>query len=310
MQTSRREFLTWVTASGISLSLSRLGVAQPTPFNTRETLPGRVPLDPAVRAAGRVDGVAKATGAKLYASDFRANDMPGWPSQTSHAILVRASDATHVYLGLNLARLDGPLKPAVVVTAADTAAVGARAPAFNAGDLFCPVGQTPLYLGQPVALLIFETFDAFDRARLALRDGSFVKFGEETGPVVMPPYAAFRFTRVAGATPQAPDVYSPIQAGWVSPGKVQNTELPVWAPFARKTSDPYGVAAKYGEAIRAELSAKNPDMLVLDRDFATQSVDPVFLEPEAALGWYDNRTASLELDHRFHEACSIVRGFI
>ena len=292
MQTSRREFLTWVTASGISLSLSRLGVAQPAAFDARETLPGRAP---ALRAAGRVDGVAKATGAKLYASDFRANEMPGWPAQTSHALLVRAPDATHVYLGLDLARLDGALKPAVVVTAADTAAIGARAPAFNAGDLFCPVGQTPLYLGQPVALLIFETFDAFDRARLVLRDGDFVRFGEETGPVTMPPYAAFRFTRVAGATPQSPDVYSPVQAGWVSPGKVQNTELPVWAPFARETSDPYGVAAKHGEAIRAELSATNPDMLVLDRDFATQSVDPMFLEPEAALGWYDDRKAGLEL---------------
>jgi len=42
--------------------------------------------------------------------------------------------------------------------------------------LFCPLGKTPLYLGQPVALLIFETFDAFDRARLALRDGTFVAF--------------------------------------------------------------------------------------------------------------------------------------
>ena len=45
-----------------------------------------------------------------------------------------------------------------------------RVPEFYAGDLFCPVGKTPLYLGQPVALLIFETFDAFDRARVVLRD--------------------------------------------------------------------------------------------------------------------------------------------
>ena len=49
-----------------------------------------------------------------------------------------------------------------------------------------PAGKTPTYMGQPLALLIFEQFDAFDQARLALRDGtSCVKFGEETGPVVM-----------------------------------------------------------------------------------------------------------------------------
>ena len=33
-----------------------------------------------------------------------------------------------------------------------------------------PAGKTPLYMGQPVALLIFEKFDAFDQARLLLRD--------------------------------------------------------------------------------------------------------------------------------------------
>ncbi len=134
-------------------------------------------------------------------------------------MLIRAPDATHVYTGMDLARLGGAMKPSVVVTAADLDKIGTRVPEFYAGDLFCPVGKTPLYLGQPVALLIFETFDAFDQARLALRDGTFVKFGEETGPVAMPNYGAFRFTRVAGATPDAPDVYSPIQAGWVSPGR-------------------------------------------------------------------------------------------
>ena len=36
----------------------------------------------------------------------------------------------------------------------------------------------------------------------------------------MPNYGAYRFTRVAGPTPDAPDVYSPLQAGWVSPGRL------------------------------------------------------------------------------------------
>ena len=71
-------------------------------------------------------------------------------------------------LGMDLARLSGALKPSVVVTAADLDRIGTRVPEFYAGDLFCPVGKTPLYLGQPVALLIFEKFDAFDQARLAL----------------------------------------------------------------------------------------------------------------------------------------------
>jgi len=295
MRPSRREFVKWVTASGIALSLSRLASAAEPTFAARETLPGRQNWNPAANGAGRIDGVAKVTGAKLYAADFRAADLPGWPSKTAHAILVRAPDATHVYTGIDLARLTGSSKPTVVVTAADLVRAGTRVPEFYAGDLLCPVGRTPIYLGQPVALLIFEEFDAFDRARLKIRDGGFVKFAEETGPVVMPDYGAHRFTRVAGPTPEAPDVYSPVLAGWVSPGKFQNAERPVWTPLAVETGTAYAKAATYGEQIRAELAAGNPALLVLDREFETQSVDPVFLEPESGLAWYDTGAKNLEL---------------
>ena len=295
MQPSRREFVKLVTASGIALSMSRLGSAEEIGFATRETLPGRQNWNPAANGAGRIEGVAKVTGAKLYASDFRAADLPGWPATTSHAILVRAPDATHVYTGMDLARLSGALKPSVVVTAEDLAKIGTRVPEFYVGDLLCPVGKTPLYLGQPVALLIFEKFDAFDQARLALRDGTFVKFGEETGPVVGPNYGAFRFTRVAGPTPDAPDVYSPVKNGWVSPGRFQDSERPIWARLPIPTGLGYAEAATHGEQIRAELAATNPALLMLDREFETQSADPMFLEPESGLGWYDASAKNLEL---------------
>src|SRR5262249_51065535 len=39
----------------------------------------------------------------------------------------------------------------------------------------------------------------------------------------------------------------------------------------------------------------NPALLVLDREFETQSVDPMFLEPESGLAWYDARRKNLEL---------------
>jgi CO/xanthine dehydrogenase Mo-binding subunit len=295
MKISRRAFVTSVTASGIALSLSRLALAEEPGFAARETLPGRQAWNPAATGVGRIDGVAKVTGAKLYASDFRAADLPGWPANTSHAMLIRAADATHVYDGLDLSRLSGALKPAVVVTAADLARTGMRVPEFYAGDLLCPVGKTPLYLGQPVALLIFENFDAFDQARLALRDKAVLKFGRETGPVKMPNYGAFRFTRVGGPTPDAPDVYAPVKNGWVSPGRFEDTGRPIWAPPPIPTGQAYAEAATYGEEIRAGLAANNPALLVLDREFETQSVDPMALEPESGLAWYDARRKNLEL---------------
>ncbi|MEH2511163.1 CO/xanthine dehydrogenase Mo-binding subunit [Nitrobacteraceae bacterium AZCC 1564] len=295
MWTSRREFIKLAATSGIMCTVSRLAFATEPTFNDRETLPGRQQWNPAA-TGGRVDGASKVTGAKLYASDFRAADLPGWPTKTSHALLIRAPDAAHVYKGIDLARLSGSLKPSVVVTATDLGHAGIRVPEFYTGDLFCPVGRTPVYLGQPVALLIFENFDAFDGARqLISRDDSFIKFGEETGPVMMPGYGAFRFTRVAGPTADAPDVYSPLQAGWVSPGRVQNTDLPVWTPAATSPGNAYAEAALHGEKIRADLAANDPALLVLDREFETQSVDPVFLEPECGLAWYDGSRKNLEL---------------
>src|SRR5499426_920364 len=257
MWTSRREFVKGAAASGIALSLSRLAPAEEPNFAARETLPGRQGWNPAATGVGRIDGVAKVTGAKLFASDFRAADLPNWPPKTSHAMLIRTADATHVYEGLDLSRLSGALKPSVVVTAADLARAGMRVPEFYAGDLLCPVGKTPLYLGQPVALLIFEDFDTLDQARLALRDAAVVKFGAETGPVKMPNYGQFRFTRVGGPTPDAPDVYSPSKNGWVSPGFFEKSGAPVWRRLPTPSGAAYAEAASYGEKIRAELDAKN-----------------------------------------------------
>ena len=66
MRPSRREFVQWVTASGIALSLSQLGSAEGAALSARASLPGRGGWNPAANGAGRIDGVAKVTGAKLY----------------------------------------------------------------------------------------------------------------------------------------------------------------------------------------------------------------------------------------------------
>ena len=295
MRPSRREFVKLVTTSGISLALSRLAAAEPPGFVTRETLPGQQGVASGTRGIGRIDGVAKVTGAKLYASDFRAADLPGWPSNTSHAILLRVADASHLFEGIDLTFLSAAAKPSAVVTAEDLKRIDARVPDFYAGDLFCPTGRTPLYLGQPAALLIFETFDAFDRAQLELRGKPFLKFGEETDPLIMPNYGAYRFTRIAGPTPDALDVYAPIQEGWISPGRFHNTGRPIWRPVSTNEGAAYAKGAIYGEEIRGLLAKNDPAVLVLDREFETQSVDPMFLEPECGLAWYDLNRKVLEL---------------
>ena len=291
MTVSRREFVKVVTSSGIVLGVSRLSMSAEPTFRVRETLPGVVAWNPSATGRGRVDGVAKVTGAKLYASDFRGSDLPGWPQKTSHALLLRAPDATHVYLGLDL----GTIKPAAVVTATEVAKANIRVPDFFAdAPLFCAIGKTPHYLGQPVALLVFDTFDQYDQARIAFRGKPPYKFGRETGPVAVKPYGANRFSRVAGKDPNGPDVFSPLQAGWASPVQYKQVDVPVWAR-PRPRGDANARATFHGEQIRAELAKADPAMLVLDRTFRTQSIDPVFLEPECGIAWYDTGKKNLEI---------------
>jgi CO/xanthine dehydrogenase Mo-binding subunit len=78
------------------------------------------------------------------------------------------------------------------------------------------------------------------------------------------------------------------------PRRFEKGDIPVWAP-----ADPQGPAdaqaSFYGEQIRAGLDRNTPAQLVLEREFETQSIDPMFLEPEAGLAWYDGRRRALEL---------------
>jgi CO/xanthine dehydrogenase Mo-binding subunit len=89
-------------------------------------------------------------------------------------------------------------------------------------------------------------------------------------------------------------MYSPMQAGWTFPILYQKDDRPDWAVPSATGSDA-SRASYFGDRIRAELDAGSADRIVLDRNFQTQSIDQVFLEPEAGLAWYDSATRKLEL---------------
>ena len=105
------------------------------------------------------------------------------------------------------------------------------------------------------------------------------------------PYAAARFVRVAGPDARMPRTSirrcspdgpfrSSIRRTTVRPGRCRRRPAPT------RSARPI-----YGDQIRAEIEAGGPDRFVLDRTFQTQSIDQVFLEPEAGLAWYDSGTA-------------------
>ena len=152
---SRRSFLRTGAAAGVALNVSFL--SSPAGARLVETPPRPGPdwIDPSGRPRYRLDALAKVTGAKTFARDYRAVDLPGWPREQSHAFFIHATKADRSFEGLDLAAFGEDLKPDRLVLHEDLVADGIVTPHPDFfGDVFLvPKGETPRLLGQPVALL-------------------------------------------------------------------------------------------------------------------------------------------------------------
>ena len=183
--------------------------------------------------------------------------------------------------------------PDRVVTAADLARDGFAFPDFYGEDILLPEGKTPAYLGQAVAILIYQDFARFRFAKEKLQfNDALIRYGAVTGPRQRDPWGSYRFVRVGGPTPYDDDVFSCLKQGPVSPSYAQHE--PVW-PKPAHDGDIGAQGMYYAKSIDEELAQPPADWLVLTRDYATQSGDTAALEPDNANGWYDREKEDLHL---------------
>ncbi|WP_417741104.1 xanthine dehydrogenase family protein molybdopterin-binding subunit [Salipiger sp.] len=296
---SRRGFLR--TASGV-IGLSVLG------------LPGRgqgadvgvpTPLGPVPGvAAQRIEGLAKVTGQKVYARDFRARDMAGWPDHQWHALFLRARTTQEAFLGLELSRLPSGATPTRVVLGSDLEPGFFDAPvefrrdlhvddllsakakerkttgeegSFNlpdglSFDLLVRPGTTPNFLGQAVALLLFDSLDGYRAARrfLAGDDGIVQRYGPGDGPDGTPlPEQPF--------DPRTLYVKDPDFDYAGTDAETYAREAPQVQARIREALD--AATGLIRQPIRAEMRA----------------MDPMFMEPEAGLAWIDPARKEMQL---------------
>ncbi len=242
----------------------------------------------------RIDGTVKVTGGKVFARDIRARDMPHWPQMQAHALMLRVTMADRVYAGFDLSMLDADLKPDRVVTAADLGRDGLAFPSFYGEDMLLPEGKTPAYLGQAVAMLIFHDFARFRFAKDKLQfNDAVIRYGAVTGPLERDPWGAGRFVRVGGKTPFDEDVFSSTKQAplYIS---AWDRHQPAW-PRPDPAGDLGAQAMFQAQVIDEELTRPAGDLLVMTREYATQSADTAPLEPDNANGWYDAARQELHL---------------
>lgn len=253
-------------------------------------------------AAQRIDGRAKVTGQKIYARDFHARDMAGWPRSQWYGLYLHALSTEHVFLGVDLSSLSQGSRPRRIVladqftsspalpagSAASASPESGEQPRADAGparvefnrplDLECDLmvrpGHVPNYLGQPVALLLFDSAASFRaaRAEMQFNDAAFQSYAAET-------------SQSAGMG----EVYPP-EAIYV---KYQSGEINF--SYAAADAETYlsespGYRRKIAQALAGDSSLVSQPIAC---DMG--AVDPMFMEPETGLAWYDSREQTLNI---------------
>ncbi|WP_158221863.1 xanthine dehydrogenase family protein molybdopterin-binding subunit [Actibacterium pelagium] len=287
---SRRRFLK--SASGM-VAVSVLGV--PALANSRGT--GQVGTDgssiPGI-ASQRIDGFAKVAGKKVYARDFYARDMGApWPKTQKYAMYLRALHTDQRFVGLtNLppaarsARLvygdmldRSLLNPNIPIDRdlhmderiRESLSSGPSDSSFDHPDavlfdLIVQPGKVPDFLGQAVALLVFDDVASYREAKRAMqfKDADFQVYAAPDGP--LPPLRK----------PFQPETtYVKFNA------EGENFSYAAFDDDKRYMAE----VEKVRHQIENRLSSM-PDLIKHNFTCDMQAMDPMFMEPEAGLAFH------------------------
>ena len=185
----------------------------------------------------RTDAIEKITGQKIYGRDYRAKDIEGWPDNQHYGYILRTPKADHVYEGFDLSVLPDDIQPYKVITQKDLVNNELKLPDFYGDHMLLKEGTPPDYLGHELAILLFDSFTKFKKAKNRLQfNDSVIKFGKKV-PLVMAnkdPYATWRIVREQNEKGSAEkDQFSVLEDGLIFPN-IEN-HVPVW-PDGEKDS--------------------------------------------------------------------------
>lgn len=290
---SRRSFLQGGLIAGVGVTLALLGSqAFAALMENKVTTSPQKWMNHDGKARFRNDALSKVCGNKVFARDIRAKDMPGWPQQQGHAMLLKATKADRIYAGHDLSLLGADLQPDRIVTADDLKKDGIAWPEAHSPDPLLPPGQVPMFIGHPVAILIWNDFERFRKAKLKLQfNDKAIRYGAQAPLYQRDPYGSFRFVRVGGKTPFDEDEYSSLKNTMLFPTIL--ARKPVWTAEPKQHGTLTEQGMFYAQRIDEQLKQPPEDWLLFDERYKTPSIEPAALEPDNGNGWYDPATGTL-----------------
>ena len=219
----------------------------------------------------RFEGPIKVKGGKVFGIDFRAKDLAGWPKTERQSYILRASSVDQILNSIDSEKLLRDLGAMRIVTGDDIAQWGCRAGApFLMPEFYIPSKSSPLYYGQPLGLVMFHSSDEFLYAKNQLLNiNSYCIFGKKTAPKKRPAYGNSRFVRYL-------DYSGNEEYSFIKDDQVKKPAINL-----------------YIQKMQSDLTQSN--WHVIKRQYRTQSVDPMFMEPENGLAWYDSANKTLHL---------------
>ena len=281
---NRRDFLKssyYAAAGAIVIRYLLPGDAQANGSFGQASIPNRT-----VPGQQLYEGHLKVTGSKIYASDFRAKDLPGWPALERRHIVLRANQVDQIYRGLRDKELTRELGISGFVTGDEIYRWGCRgAPPFLMPELYVRTGASPSYFGQPIAQLSFGSTEDFLFVKNRLTDlRQYVMYGEKirTAPHEHThDYGSSRFVFYQGEHSEPEFSFMKNLDPALYPGEGDQKQAQTLRENAYIT--------------KIEQDLQQSTWKKFHRNYQTQSVDPMFMEPENGLSWYDSPSRTLNL---------------
>lgn len=259
---------------------------------------------------------------RLLGYDAEEASASPWPEEhLRHVLVIRARYCDRKFLGvqLDLARWEEYLRPTIIKTAADVEKIGF----VNLDDpedrWLVPAGHYATFYGEAVALCYFDNLTRLREAQKRLRD---VAFHREIVFYEDPPRGNFfendprkRLNPLLGVVrrklrdkdygvsnyiklsePEKPFSqalkYRHDPEKLLEPAKLLELEkLKDQTKFQTYKTNAESAAAR----ARLRILASEKNWEVYDRTFSVPVTDPVFLEPESGLGWWDSARSTLRL---------------